>query len=186
MNIHQSGQGQSSSDEKYLQTMPFKHLRTPLLYIDVIHVINLKRRPDRLLRFFNSSRLARTQVQVHEAFDGHTLTAWSNELEDMFGNNTWGSEPGPIGAAKSHFAVRCMSQVFLLFIYLLLRILANDAWNIDTANSLTDSIIHIFNLDLEGNSCYNWWAASCIGRWRCIDSVVCWRLEHCHGTGTAR
>ena len=59
----------------------------PLQGIDGIYVINLKRRPERLASFFASSQLARSDVHVHEAFDGTNLTEWTPELETLFGES---------------------------------------------------------------------------------------------------
>ena len=59
----------------------------PLQGIDGIYVINLKRRPERLASFFASSQLTRSDVHVHEAFDGTNLTEWTPELETLFGES---------------------------------------------------------------------------------------------------
>lgn len=76
----------------------------PLLGIDGVYVISLKRRSDRLDRFFSNSTFQRSDVHVLDAFDGQQLE-WSDGLRALFGSNTFGSRRTVIGHALSHFVL---------------------------------------------------------------------------------
>ena len=77
----------------------------PLKGIDGVIVINLKRRADRLQAFFDSSGFARTDVHVQEAYDSSLIATWDDYLETLFGENTYNSQRGAIGAAISHYNI---------------------------------------------------------------------------------
>ena len=76
----------------------------PLLGIDGVYVISLKRRSDRLDRFFSNSTFQRSDVHVLDAFDGQQLE-WSDGLRALFGSNAFGSRRTVIGHALSHFVL---------------------------------------------------------------------------------
>ena len=76
----------------------------PLDGVNGIHVINLKRRPDRLAAFFNSSGFTADTINVFEAVDAQALPAtWTTELEQLFGNNHYISKRTLLACSWSHY-----------------------------------------------------------------------------------
>jgi GR25 family glycosyltransferase involved in LPS biosynthesis len=73
--------------------------------IDKCSLINLKRRPDRLERFYQSHpSIKERQVEIVEAFDGSRLTLGPH-LVRLFFNNNFGWKKGAIGCNLSHLAL---------------------------------------------------------------------------------
>ncbi len=73
--------------------------------IDKCSLINLKRRPDRLERFYLSHpSMKERQVGVFEAFDGRKLTLGPH-LVRLFFNNNFGWKKGAIGCNLSHLSL---------------------------------------------------------------------------------
>ena len=69
-----------------------------------VHVINLKRRPDRMERFLALSGLKPHEYHRFDAKDGLELH-WTKQLEQLFRTNTFGSLANPIGCALSHYLI---------------------------------------------------------------------------------
>lgn len=74
----------------------------PLHHVDGIYVINLKRRPDRLQSFLQSSGFAPSDVHVFEAVDGRALTL-TEEIKTLFGRSDYKYHRGYISATLSHY-----------------------------------------------------------------------------------
>ncbi len=72
--------------------------------MDGIHLINLKKRNDRLEKFKLASGLKEDEYNLFEAVDGVTLT-WNDEINRLFRNNQFGSSRGVIGCALSHYTL---------------------------------------------------------------------------------
>lgn len=72
--------------------------------VDGIYVINLKRRPDRLKTFLESSQFKASDVHVYEAVDGRALTLTDN-IKTLFGNCDYKYHRGYISATLSHYGL---------------------------------------------------------------------------------
>ena len=107
---------------------------SPLLGVDEIILINLKRRQDRLQLFKQRSHLTDDQFTRLEAFDGKLLR-WNEELDKIFRDNTVLWHAPEIGCAMSHLSVwkRIASSNCKLCLVLEDDALFSDGW-IDTWN----------------------------------------------------
>ena len=82
----------------------FKYKPPFLKGISECSLINLKRRPDRLMRFQKAHGYIKEKIKIVDAIDGRTLRL-TPEIARLFKDNTFGWKKGVIGCNLSHLSV---------------------------------------------------------------------------------
>jgi GR25 family glycosyltransferase involved in LPS biosynthesis len=66
------------------------------------YLINLKRRPDRLLKFFGSNKNELLPINIFEAIDGKSLNKKDHKIQTTFSTGDYNYRSGIVGCAYSH------------------------------------------------------------------------------------